>query len=178
MKRVILPIAGIATALLVLALFNTNVPLPGRSIVHAQGVATATSRPVSDNEVNQISRNLYCPVCPNTPLEVCETAACARWREEVRDLLAQGKTEAQIRQYFIERFGVRTVGTPTDPTSQLLNIVLPFSLIGLIGIGIAFSLRRWRSNKRSKPDRDIIRNSEVSPDDYRARLEAELEERD
>src|SRR5947208_1351761 len=83
--------------------------------VSAQDGGTPTPpavRTVTDNDVNRVSRNLYCPVCQNVPLEVCETAACERWREQVRELLAQGQTDEQVRQYFIEHFGPKTVGTP------------------------------------------------------------------
>lgn len=149
--------------------------------VYAQGTDTPpapTPRPVSDNEVNQVSRNLYCPVCQNIPLEVCETAACARWREQVRDLLAQGYTEAQVRQYFIERFGIRTVGAPSDPVSQFLTIALPFGLIGLIGVVIAISLVRWRRRKTKQALESLVNESSGAADDYRARLEEEIRKRD
>ena len=36
----------------------------------------------TDDEVNAIARQLYCPVCENTPLDVCPTDACKEWREE------------------------------------------------------------------------------------------------
>ncbi len=149
--------------------------------VRAQGTATPpapTLRPVSDNEVNQIARNLYCPVCQNVPLEVCETEACARWREQVRDLLAQGYNEAQVRQYFVERFGAKTVGTPSDPGSQFLTIALPLGLIGLVGIVIAVSLVRWRSRKTDDALDNLVDESSVASDDYRARLEDEIRKRD
>jgi cytochrome c-type biogenesis protein CcmH len=34
----------------------------------------------SDDQVNAIARQLYCPVCENTPLDVCPTTACHQWR--------------------------------------------------------------------------------------------------
>ncbi|MCC7448123.1 MAG: cytochrome c-type biogenesis protein CcmH [Anaerolineae bacterium] len=156
-----------------------------RGVITAQS-PTPTLRPVSDNEVNRVAKNLYCPVCQNVPLEVCETEACARWREQVRDLLAQGYTEEQVRQYFIERFGTKTVGTPVDTVSRLLNIALPFALIGLIGVVIAFNLVRWRSNRRpveaddtSIPTNAVDIDIDSPPlDDYRARLEEEIRKRE
>src|SRR5262245_54099216 len=111
--------------------------------VRAQGNVTPTLRPVTDDEVNRVARNLYCPVCQNVPLEVCETAACADWREQVRTLLAQGYTEDQVRQYFINRFGTKTVGMPQDTVSQLLTILLPFGVIAVIGIVIGVNLVIW-----------------------------------
>ncbi len=136
--------------------------------------ATPTPKPVSDDAVNAVSRNLYCPVCQNTPLEICPTEACFRWREQVRELLAQGYSEEQVRQYFIDHFGMRTVGTPTDSTSRLLTIFLPFGLIGIIGcIAVVGILRR----RKSPIDEDEIVQDEALTDEYRARLESELEDK-
>lgn len=149
----------------------------------AQGNVTPTLRPVTDDEVNRVARNLYCPVCQNVPLEVCETAACADWREQVRSLLAQGYTEEQVRQYFVNRFGTKTVGMPQDAVSQLLTILLPFSVIAVIGIVIGVNLVIWRRNRLNsqtsgEPSADVNEVGAVPEDDYRARLEAELKERE
>ncbi len=167
---------------LLTAIIAAGLPL----VASAEG-GTPTPRPVSDDEVNRVAKNLYCPVCQNVPLEVCETEACARWREQVRDLLSQGYTEEQVRQYFIERFGAKTVGTPTNTSSQLLTIALPFALIGLIGVVIAFNLLRWRRSHfgerggeppGAEPGSTGNEGDSVQPGDYRARLEAEIRKRD
>ncbi len=140
----------------------------------AQGTAP-TPVPASDDAVNAVSRNLYCPVCQNVPLEVCPTLACSRWREQVRELLTQGNTEEQVRKYFIDHFGMRTVGAPTDPFSQILTVGLPLGLIGIVGALVVIGVLR---RKRTAPQTSGIGYTEeaVLPDDYRARLESELEE--
>ncbi len=143
-------------------------------------VAAPTPRPVTDDEVNRISRGLYCPVCQNITLEVCPTEACARWREQVRDLLTEGKTEPEIRQYFIDRFGMRTVGLPTDPTGQLLSVGVPLALVLVVGGLLAFNIlsRRRRNVVSAADDGEPIGYGDevVVPNDYAARLEAQLKE--
>ena len=39
---------------------------------------------ITDDEVNAVAKDVYCPVCESTPLDVCPTAACADWRELIR----------------------------------------------------------------------------------------------
>src|SRR5512139_417847 len=53
----------------------------------------------TDDEVNRIAKQLYCPVCESTPLDVCPTEACRQWRDLIRTMLAEGKSEAEIKQY-------------------------------------------------------------------------------
>jgi cytochrome c-type biogenesis protein CcmH len=163
-------------ALLSAALLLLSIALLGGVTVGAQdGSPTPTRRAVSDDEVNRVARNLYCPVCENVPLEVCPTDACARWREQVRDLLAQGYTDEQVAQYFVAHFGAKTVGTPTDPTTQFFTVTLPLLLIGLIGVAILFTLLRWRRPSKSQAQSPGARVE--PPDDYRAQLEDELRKR-
>ena len=40
---------------------------------------------ITDDQVNAVAKQLYCPVCENIPLDVCPTQACAEWRELMRD---------------------------------------------------------------------------------------------
>jgi cytochrome c-type biogenesis protein CcmH len=72
----------------------------------------ADADPPTDDEVNAIAKKLYCPVCPNTPLDVCETKACQDWRAQIRDQLASGWTEDQIIEYFVEQYGERVLAEP------------------------------------------------------------------
>jgi cytochrome c-type biogenesis protein CcmH len=136
---------------------------------------TRTLRPVTQTDVNQAAQNLYCPVCENLPLAVCYTDACEEWKQQVKQMLEQGYSVEEIEAYFVQRFGQKTVGTPTTPAATLLTIVLPFGLIALIGVGIAVTLIRWRSSRMPDTEPDI----EAAPasDPYRERLEADLKDK-
>ena len=41
----------------------------------------------SDDDVNEVAGQLYCPVCENIPLDVCPTQACGQWRDLIREKL-------------------------------------------------------------------------------------------
>ncbi len=131
------------------------------------------TRPVTQDDVNRVSRHLYCPVCENLPLRDCPTEACERWRDQVRELLACGASDQEVREYFVARFGQVAVGVPTDPTLQFFTVALPLLAIGALGILIGLSLWRGRAQRAESAPRD-----ELPPDDpYRADLERELDER-
>lgn len=159
--------------LAVIAALLLGVPL----LVYAQGggQGTAPVREVTADEVNRLSRMLYCPVCENVPLDVCGTAACARWRAQVRTLLEQGKTEDEVINYFVEQFGQSVVGTPQDPTLKFLSWAVPLAAV-VIGVVVAgYALVRWRSlsapeHLAAADDADLA----GVDDDYRKRLEREL----
>lgn len=146
-------------------------------LVYAQGGGQDATpvREVTADEVNRVSRKLYCPVCENIPLDVCGTAACARWRAQVRTLLEQGKTEDEVISYFVEQFGQRVVGTPQDPTLNFLSWAVPLASV-VIGVVVAgYALVRWR--RLSAPAHSAAADDAADlgiDDDYRKRLEREL----
>ena len=129
----------------------------------------------SDDEVNRIAHQLYCPVCENTPLDVCPTDACRQWRNLIRQQLAQGWTEDQIKQYFVQQYGVRVLAEPPQTGFNWLMYLLPPAII-LTG---AFVLFRALSTWTKPPSASSANGSlgEAPKDEYIARLEEELKKR-
>ena len=110
-------------------------------VAQAQEIAPKTP---TDDEVNAIAKNLYCPVCPNTPLDVCETKACQDWREQIRTQLGQGWTEAQILDYFVVQYGERVLAEPKRGGFTSLVWLLPVIVTGLGLILVWQVLVQWR----------------------------------
>jgi cytochrome c-type biogenesis protein CcmH len=129
----------------------------------------------TDDEVNVIAKQLYCPVCENIPLDVCGTQACAQWRELIREKLAQGWTEDQIKNYFVEQYGDRVLATPpARGLNWLIYIIPPLAI--LTGLYILF--RAFQAWKRPVPqfDQDLPA-PETNTDQYAAQLEEQLRNR-
>jgi cytochrome c-type biogenesis protein CcmH len=131
----------------------------------------------SDDDVNRIAGQMYCPVCENTPLDVCATQACAQWRALIRDKLAAGWTDDQIKQYFVEQYGARVLAEPPHQgLSWLIYIVPPvLFVLGIYALYRAFVVMR-------KPARAAATTTAGPPDsgndDYLRRVEDELKKRD
>lgn len=135
----------------------------------------------SDDQVNAIARQLYCPVCENTPLDVCPTTACAQWRELIRQKLAAGWNEQAIKDYFVSQYGARVMGTPPFTGLNMLVYIIP-PLAILAGVYVLF--RAYRSWKRPVPQSDRSISPEGAPpevntvqDEYIKRLEDEVRKR-
>jgi cytochrome c-type biogenesis protein CcmH len=129
----------------------------------------------SDDQVNQIAHQLYCPVCANTPLDVCPTDACRQWRDLIRQQLAQGWTEGQIKQYFVQQYGARVLAEPPQTGINWLIYILP-PLIILAGAFLLFrALRTW--TKPVSASAAFGSNEDALKDKYVARLEEELKKR-
>jgi len=145
----------------------------GLMLAFSPGRASAQEPTPSDDEVNVIARQLYCPVCENVPLDVCPTQACAQWRATIREKLGLGWTEQQIKDYFVAQYGDRVLAAPPPRGLNWLVYLLP--PLVLIGGGLLLwqTMRRWRRAAEQAPTPAAL--SETDP--YVQRLEEELKRR-
>jgi len=148
-------------------------------------LSTLITAPVSaqestptDDEVNAIAKDLFCPVCENTPLDVCPTQACKEWREEIRNMLAEGKTEEEIKQHFVDYYGARVLSEPPRTGFNWLVYVVP-PIVIVAGVFVLFrALRAWSQPPDTETEAGAIEeDAPANNDDYIARMEEELKKR-
>src|SRR5512143_1843284 len=127
------------------------------SIALAQGGTPPAPTPapkqaVTADDVNRVAKQMYCPVCENEPLDACRTAACQQWRAQIGEMLAEGQSDQQIKDYFVTRYGVRVLAQPPAQGTSLLLYVLP--IVGLIigAVIVVWLLRRLRARGAPAPD--------------------------
>lgn len=129
----------------------------------------------TDNDVNRVAKQLYCPVCPNTPLDVCETKACQDWRAQIRDQLAEGWTDQQVIDYFVAQYGERVLAEPQRKGFTSLVWFLPLVAV-LLGLGIVYEiLKNWRKQKPAPP---VSTPPSQIPDEILQKIEREIREMD
>jgi cytochrome c-type biogenesis protein CcmH len=172
MKRVFRPVIY---SILLLSLFAVAWPL------------LAQDSGVSDDEVNEVAKDVYCPVCESTPLDVCATQACADWRELIRTKLGEGQSKEEIFEYFARQYGDGVLANPPNRGVSLIILwVLPVVLL-LIG-ALIFSryMRNLRTNSATSPDAAALADSKVesnitasaadqaATDDYLKQIEEEV----
>ena len=141
----------------------------------------AQDEPVTDDEVNAIAKDVYCPVCESTPLDVCPTAACADWRELIRVKLAEGQSREEILEYFARQYGDGVLSNPPRRGASLIVLwILPILgvLVGLLLF--SFLLRGMRKPAPEAPaapaPKPKASTGDPTLDDYIARIEKEVEE--
>jgi|PlaIllAssembly_1097288.scaffolds.fasta_scaffold155605_2 cytochrome c-type biogenesis protein CcmH len=153
--------------------------------VFAQEPPPVDTAGITDDQVNAIAKQLYCPVCENIPLDVCPTQACAQWRELIREKLAAGWNEKQIKNYFVEQYGERVLGAPPVKGINWLIYLIPPLAILAGGFILYKALRTWKtSESQSIPTASPASKVETNQtdgqpsDEYVKRLEDELRKRE
>jgi len=134
----------------------------------------------TDDEVNAVAKQLYCPVCENIPLDACGTQACEQWRGIIRDKLSEGWTEDQIKDYFVAQYGDRVLAEP--PREGFNWIVYLVPLFIFMGGGVLFYLgfQQWKASGQNRnerrPEKKTPKSVKPSDQDIK-RVEEELRKR-
>jgi cytochrome c-type biogenesis protein CcmH len=144
------------------------------------GSAAAQGSDPTDDDVNAIAKQLYCPVCENIPLDACGTTACEQWRGIIRDRLSEGWTEDQIKAYFVDQYGDRVLAEPPRRGFNWVVYIVPL-LIFVGGIILLyFAFQRWRTAEPEESSRKSAKRAAESrkpSDEYISRVEEELRKR-
>jgi cytochrome c-type biogenesis protein CcmH len=128
--------------------------------------------PVTDDQINEVARQLYCPVCENITLEVCSTTACAQWRSLIAEKLSQGWTPDQIKQYFVDQYGDRVLAEPPKRGLNWLVYLLPPVVILAAGVYLVRAMKQMK-----KPAAASAVKADAPADPYLANVEEELRRR-
>ncbi len=139
----------------------------------AARIALAQKGTVTPEDVNRVAKQLYCPVCPNTPLDVCETKACQDWRAQIKDELTAGWTDNQVIQYFVAQYGERVLAEPRRSGFTSFVWLLPVLVTGIGLAAVALILRSWKARRVTLVPAALSPPSALPPE-VAARVEKEL----
>ncbi len=121
--------------------------LAGLLLTASCQLLAADATPMADDPVVEarmvtISEELRCLVCQNESLAASRAELANDLREEVRKLIRDGKSDAEIRDYLVARYGDFVLyRPPVKPTTWLLWFG-PFALLAGGAIGLVAYLRR------------------------------------
>ena len=126
-----------AVAALLVALFAVAVAVGAASVDEAQ--------------VTAIASQLRCVVCQNLSVADSPSEMAGQMRAIVRERLATGESPAQVRQYFVERYGEWILLAPPRRGFTLLVWVVPFVAV-LLGVAVVGAqVVRWTRRRPPAP---------------------------
>ena len=100
-----------------------------------------------DIRTREIAEQLQCKVCTNLSVQDSNSGMAEGIKQSIRKQLQEGKSEAEIKQYFVDVYGEGILLEPTRSGFNLLIWAQPalVLLIGMIVLGVAANL--WTRNK-------------------------------
>jgi cytochrome c-type biogenesis protein CcmH len=92
--------------------------------------------PAREARVQALGKQLRCPMCQGLSIADSGSSAARAQMDKVRELVAAGQTDEQIRTYFVSRYGEWALLEPPAQGMNLLVWILPglLLLLGLLAI--------------------------------------------
>jgi cytochrome c-type biogenesis protein CcmH len=137
------------------------------------------------NEINEIARDLWCPLCNGVRLDNCDLQACIQMREVIVEKLMAGESKEQIKAYFVTQYGDVVLGQPSREGFNLVAWVFPI-LAAVVGLGwLIYLVTTWRKRQTASSGA-VPTATETRPasrpasenDDYLKRVERDLKQAD
>jgi len=100
--------------------------------------------PVLQQRYENLNRELRCLVCQNQTIADSNAGLAADLRREVHDLIAAGKTDDEIRDFMIERYGDFVLYRPRMSAQNFVLWAAPVLLL-LVGVFAAVRVIRRRA---------------------------------
>ena len=134
MRRLLLTLALLlaAPAILVLPATPAGAVLPDEMLPNARQEARARA----------LSKDLRCVVCQNQSIDDSDAPLARDLRMLVREQITMGKSDAEVRDYVVARYGNFVLLKPPIEGDTLLLWAGPFAVLLLGGAGIALYHRR------------------------------------
>jgi cytochrome c-type biogenesis protein CcmH len=108
--------------------------------------------PVLQHRYESINRELRCLVCQNQTIADSNATLAQDLRRQVREMIAAGKTDAEIREFMIARYGDFVLYRPRMTAQNFLLWAAPVLLLLVGGVVLVRVVRRKSQEPRLEPE--------------------------
>jgi cytochrome c-type biogenesis protein CcmH/NrfF len=115
-------------------------------LLGASTQATGTRAPVDsalERRTSEVAALLRCPVCQGLSVQDSPSELGQELRDVVREQLRSGKSEAQVKAYFVERYGEWILLRPQPSGFNRLLYFLPFGAVLAGALVVVLAVRKW-----------------------------------
>jgi cytochrome c-type biogenesis protein CcmH len=114
--------------------------------LHAKQAVPAINDPVAEKRAVMLEQQLRCLVCQNETIAASQADLAKDLRKEIREQIKAGRTDDQIKQYLVDRYGDFVLYDPPFKATTVLLWGGPFALL-LGGIVVLFAYVRRRRGR-------------------------------
>jgi len=114
--------------------------------LHAKQAVPSLSDPVAEKRAVTLEQQLRCLVCQNETIAASQADLAKDLRKEIREQIKAGRTDDQIKQYLVDRYGDFVLYDPPLKGTTVLLWGGPFALLlgGIIALLVYVRRRRGR----------------------------------
>ncbi|MFZ5469183.1 MAG: cytochrome c-type biogenesis protein [Myxococcota bacterium] len=126
--------------------------------------------PEQEARVQKLAKHLRCAVCQGLSVADSPSSMARAQLEKVRELIAEGRTDQEVIDYFVARYGEWVL---LQPTAQGVNATVWVAPAVMLVFGLFVILSQVKKRGAKTTDKPLAAPHE--DDEYLARVRAELE---
>jgi cytochrome c-type biogenesis protein CcmH len=111
----------------------------------AQSSEIANPDPKTEARLKELAEELRCLVCQNQTIADSNAPLAVDLRQQIRGQIAQGRSDTQILDYMVERYGDFVLYRPPLRATTLLLWIGPFALVAVGAFIYVMVLRRRKA---------------------------------
>jgi cytochrome c-type biogenesis protein CcmH len=116
------------------------------SLAFGQASEIARPDPATEGRLKALAEELRCLVCQNQTIADSSAPLALDLRNQIRTQISQGRSDTQIRDYMVERYGDFVLYRPPLRATTVLLWVGPFALLAFgIGCWLFIASRRRKA---------------------------------
>ena len=100
------------------------------------------ANPKLEQRARDLSREIRCVVCQSQSIADSDADIAQELRAMIREQIAAGKSDQEIRDYLVARYGDFVLFDPPFKASTYVLWIGPFAILVLAAIGVAIFFRR------------------------------------
>jgi cytochrome c-type biogenesis protein CcmH len=113
--------------------------------VHGREAVPAADDPIVEKRAMKLASELRCLVCQNQSLAESNAGLALDLKEQVRGQIREGRSDQEIRDYMVERYGDFVLYSPPWKATTVLLWLGPFILLAGGALILVAYLRRRRA---------------------------------
>ena len=117
--------------------------------------------PASEARARALFQEVRCLVCQNESIDDSDAELAADLRKVVREKIAGGMSDAQVRSFLVDRYGEFVLLKPTFSAANLILWLAPLAVI-LLGLGLLFARTRQARPAEALSPEEEARLAELS----------------
>lgn len=106
-------------------------------------VASPPAGAAEQASLSEIEAEVMCPVC-GTLLQLAEAPQAQRQKAFIRRLIAEGRSEGQIKDALVAEYGEEVLALPRGSGFSLSAYLVPIVAFLLAALALAVAVVRWR----------------------------------
>ena len=122
---------------------------------------------VREQRVQAVGKKLRCAVCQGVSIADSPASMARAQLDKVRELVAEGKSDQEIYDYFVERYGEWAL---MEPKKSGITLGLWLAPVLVLVLGVLLII-----GSTKKPAAPVAAATEAPADDYLAKVRADLE---